>query len=144
MDQAVAVPPVVAPFRRVPAGELGAHWDSIAQKINETCAKWATPWGAADVLARLTDGRAALYLRDEGFIVLEQCVEALSGHKYLNAWFAWFKPLSGKPIRAQAVAWLDAMKVAHDCQWIEFSSPRAGWAILESYFAPHMTVWRRA
>jgi hypothetical protein len=131
-------------MRRVAPSELASHWPFVEQGLNIAASHGDESWTPKHVHDRIFDERAALYVRDEGFVVLEQCVHPISKAKYLNAWIAWFAAGEGKKRLHELVAWLDAMKQAHGCAWIEFSSPREGWEGLRPYFKPALTIWRRA
>lgn len=132
------------PFDRVLPDDLETHWAFVERGLNVVRDLCHEPWTADDMLQRLVDEKAALYRRDDGFVILEQCSEAISGRKFLNVWVMWFAPGRGKAIRREALSWLDAMKTAHACEWIEFSSPRDGWAGMEPDFVRHRVIWRRA
>jgi hypothetical protein len=130
------------PFVRILPEELNAHWDFIEPGLEQMRRLWDEPWKSDDVLRCLVDERAALYRRDDGFIVVEQCNEPISGRKFLNVWIAWFLPGHARAMQAAIIAWLDALKAAHSCEWIQFISPRDGWA-LEPHFVRHRSIWRR-
>lgn len=132
------------PFVRVLPEEINAHWAFIERGLNIVRARCKEPWKADDVLQHLVDERAALYRRDDGFVVMEQCNEPISGRRYLNVWVMWFMPNRARPIRRELLAWLDAMKAAHDAEWIEFSSPLEGWLGIEPDFVRHRVIWRRS
>lgn len=129
---------------RVLPEDLNAHWEFVEKGLNVVRAIGREPWTADNVLSHLVDQRAALYLRDDGFVILEQCNEPISGRKYLNVWVMWFQPGRGRAVRQQVTEWLDAMKAAHSAEWIQFISVRDGWAGIEPDFVRHRTIWRRA
>jgi hypothetical protein len=138
-----AMEPFTPPFARVKPDELAAHWAFVENGLNHVRILCDEPWSAEDILARLVDERAALYLRDDGFLILEQCEEPISLKRYLNVWVMWFRPGQGRKVRDISVQWLDAMKLAHGCAWWQFSSPRDGWAGMEPLCERYRTIWRR-
>jgi hypothetical protein len=140
------LPPKVIPdlpFARVLPEDLNTHWEFIERGLEIVRRICDEPWKSDDILRCLVDEKAALYRRDDGFVVIEQCTEPISRRKYLNVWVAWFLPGHARPIRQQFISWLDAMKRAHSAEWVEFSSPREGWLAIEPEFVRHRTIWRR-
>lgn len=100
-------------------------------------------WTSEAVKDRIAKGQAGLFISPDGFLILERCTEAVSEKPYLNVWLAWFKPTRAKAVRSEFVAWLDAKAKSIGCSFIEFSSPREGWAVIEPAFRKHMIHWRR-
>lgn len=131
------------PFSRVLPDDLESHWAFVERGLNVVRSLCDEPWTADDILRCLVDEQAALYVRGDGFVILEQCNESISRRKYLNVWIMWFSPGRGKAIQREVIAWLDAMRLAHSCEWIQFSSPRDGWAGIEPDFVRHRVIWRR-
>lgn len=144
MDQAVAERHTIdLPFRRIAPDGLGAIWSWVERGLNVVRAVSAhKPWGADDVLRRLVDERAHLYVREDAFVVLEKCVEPISERPYLNVWVMWSEPQKANQIRPAIVRWLYAQKAAQGCDWWQFSSPRPGWYGIEAGCEPVYTVWR--
>lgn len=133
------------PFSRVLPDDLQAHWAFVERGLRVALARCpGEPWTPDDMLGFLVDESAALYVRGDGFVILEQCVERVSKRKYLNVWVMWFQAGEGRKIRDVVVAWLDAMRAAHRCEWWQFSSPREGWVGIEPICKRYMTIWRRA
>lgn len=111
-------------------------------KILEKCGTHTfTP---RDIKRHLYAGRATLFMRDEGFCVLEKCNEPLSGEPYLNVWLMWFKPGEAKRIKPELVTWLDQVRDHFRCMWWEFSSPRDEWrGEMDDVCKRHVQTWRR-
>lgn len=130
-------------FTYVPPEDLSGNWVFVEHGLNEVLSITKEDWTPADVRRHLRFGRAALYVRDDGFVILERCLEPISGEPYLNVWIAWFEPGKAKAIRKEFIDWLDGAKQHSKCEWIQFASPRDGWAGLEPDFERAQTIWRR-
>lgn len=131
-------------FVPVHADDIGQHWPMVERGIDSILAKATRePWTARDVRRHLRRGKAQLFLRDDGFIVLERAVEPISGEPYLNVWLMWFAPGCAMPqLRDQIKAWLDDMKILARAEWWQFSSPREGWgAMLETCCERICSTW---
>ena len=122
--------------------DLGGEWAFVEKGLVQTVERFAPPWTPDDVLQRLIDGKAALFVRADAFLVLEFDSEPISERRYLNVWIMWAEPQKAYPMRAQIVAWLRAMRLATGCEWVQFSSPRDGWFGIDAGFLPVMTIWR--
>lgn len=146
MTQAVAtltLPDV--PLHRVAPDAFGPIWAWVEKGLGQVRAlRKTTPWTADDVLQRLIDGKAALYVRKDGFLILEQCVEPISERRYLNVWVMWAEPQAFKNLQSIIVAWLDAMRLAQGCAWWEFSGARDGWGkVFDGICEEYVTIYRR-
>lgn len=143
MTQAVAVNTQI-PMRRVALAELPSVWPDIERGLQACLTKYGPQdWEPKDVHDRIVDGSAALYVRAEGFIVLEQCTHQISRKRYLNAWVAWFRPGEAKKRMHTLISWLDAITAANNCEWWELISPHDGWKGLEPFCKRVSSVWRR-
>ena len=98
-------------------------------------------WTVEDIKARVSERKAGLFVCDGGFFVLEIDHEGISNKRFLNVWIAWFKPNYARDHEDELFAWLQQMKSAIGCEWIQFSSPRPGW-IKAKAFKPYMTIYR--
>ena len=98
-------------------------------------------WTVEDIKARVSDGKAGLFVCDGGFIVLEVDFEGISNRKFMNAWVAYCKPLYAKEHEDELTGWLRQMRAACGCEWVQFSSPRPGWWKAKG-FKPYMTIYR--
>lgn len=132
-------------FKPVGAHEIPDVWSFVEPgllKILEKCGSQTfTP---RDIKRHLYKGRATLFVRDEGFCVLEKCEEPLSTEPYLNVWLMWFKPGEAEKLETELIAWLDGMRDHHRCMWWEFSSPREAWGrAMDKVAKRHATTWRR-
>ena len=132
-------------FKPVAAHEVPDVWEFVEtglQKILERCGTHT--FTTRDIKRHLFQGRASLFVRDEGFVILEKCQEALSGEPYLNVWLMWFKSGEAKKIKPELVSWLDAVRDHYRCMWWEFGSPREEWgAVIDDVATRHITTWRR-
>lgn len=134
-------------FRLVPGDELSSVWPRVeigCKAILRKAERRGTsiPWNATDVYRRLRRQQAFLLLAGDGFAVIERDAEPMSQDPFLRVWLMWM-PNAAKPLRAQLIAELDAMKKGARCEWIQFESPFAGWEAIEPDFTRHMTIWRR-
>lgn len=100
-------------------------------------------WKDEDVYRLVNEGKAGLFVCDDGFVVLEGLAEPLSNRRYLNVWLAWFKPQLAKRKRKELIAWLDEKAREIGAEWWEFRSPRRGWALIEPECEMQSIVWRR-
>ena len=122
MDQAVTE----QLFHRVTPDDVPAHWPAVERGIAAILAKCPKePWTARDIRRHLRLGHAGLFVREDGFIVVERRNEPISGEPYLNVWLMWFEP--GKMNRDAIAAWLDEMVRQTRSEWWQFTSPRNGW-----------------
>lgn len=111
-------------------------------KILERCGTHT--FTTRDIFRHLSLGHAQLFVRDEGFCVLETCKEPLSGEPYLNVWLMWFKPGEAKKLKDELVAWLDKVRDHYRCFWWQFSSPRDEWrGEMDDVCERYVQVWRR-
>ena len=132
-------------FKPVATHEIPDNWGFVEPgicKILERCnTQTFTP---RDIYRHLNQGRAFLFVREEGFVVLEKCQEPLSTEPYLNVWLMWFRPGEAEKLETELIAWLDQMRDTHRCLWWEFSSPREAWGrALDKVAKRHVTTWRR-
>lgn len=90
------------------------------------------------------EGAATLFLRPEGFVIVERCKEAITLEPYVNVWLMYFKPGEAMRLKDELVKWLDALKKFHRCAWWQFSSPREEWgATIAPFCDKTMVTWRR-
>lgn len=131
-------------FRAIGPHEIPDVWEFTEpglQKIIERC---KATWTIRDIRRHLRSGRATLFVRDEGFVVLERCTESISQEPYLNVWLMWFQNGAAAKLKDDLVAWLDAVRDQQRCEWWEFGSPREEWAAaMDSVCERFTTVWRR-
>lgn len=132
-------------FKPVGKHEVSKVWDFVEPGICKILEKCGTEtFTPRDIFRHLTLGHAALFVRDEGFVVLETCTEVLSGEPYLNVWLMWFKPGEAEKLEEQLIAWLDQVRDHFNCFWWQFSSPREGWGrAMDKHCKKHVTTWRR-
>lgn len=131
-------------FKPVAAHEIPDVWGFVEPGIARILEKCGThTFTSRDIKRHLFLGRATLFVRDEGFCVLEKCNEPLSGEPYLNVWLMWFKPGEAEKLEDELFAWISAMRDQHRCLWWEFSSPREGWGrVMDKKAKRHVTTWR--
>lgn len=139
MDQAVAE----QLFYRVTPDDVSAHWPVVEKGINAILAKCPKePWTARDIRRQLRLAKAALFVRENGFLVIERSLEPISGEPYLNVWLMYLEP--GSMNRDAIAEWLDGMVRLHKCEWWQFTSPRDGWgAVLEGCCERIGSTWGR-
>jgi hypothetical protein len=132
-------------FDRVEPHQIGEVWEFVGAGLAVIAAECPTvPWYPRDVKRCLLKGQAALYVRPEGFVILQRCEEPISGAPYLNVWAIWFRPGTASPLRQQLIEWLDYSCRATCCEWWEGTSTREGWGrALESVCDEAMVTWRR-
>lgn len=119
-------------------------WERIWPGLRTIRRKCKAPWTVEQIRGHLLHGKATLFVRDEGFIVLERCLEPWTGEPYLNAWLMWFKPGEAMKQRDELVEWLDNAVRFYKCAWWQFGSPREEWgATIAPYCEKALTVWRR-
>lgn len=134
--------PILRRIQPEGVGEVQSFVVDGLAAIVESCP--TVPWRAADVLRALLDGRCALYLNDDGFVVVTRKLEEITGRPYLNLWLMWFRPGTGKAVMADVIAWLDQVCKDTACDWWEGSSTREGWGrALRDYCEPAYITWRR-
>lgn len=133
-------------FRRIQADEIDLEWEFVGTGLLEILRRCPTaPWTIEDVRKRLAAGSGALYVRPDGFLVLERCLDHISGRPYLNVWLLWFNQDSARPIRDEIVAWLDEAVIATHSEWWEFTSTRGIWGdVLAGVCEMASITWRRA
>lgn len=134
-------------FERVSADRVREVWSFVAEGLAAIILECPTvPWNSADILRVLLDGRAALYVHADGFVVLTRPNEELSGKPYLGVWLLWFRPGRAEPLFEEIVAWLDRVRDDTGCCWWEFTSTRGGWtnAMAEVCEPPRYTFRRLA
>jgi len=143
-DRVVALDSYRPPFRKVPPEAIGGSWAFVEQGLNQILAKCGGEhWTPRDIRRHLREGRAGLFVRNDGFIVLERCMEPVSGEPFLNVWLMWFEALALP--KDEIAAWLDGMAKSLNCEWWQFTSPRQGWGhYLEGICQPAYTTWRRS
>jgi hypothetical protein len=131
------------PFRKVGIEEIGASWAFVErglQAILDECPD--EHWTPRDIRRYLREGRAALFVRADGFVVLERSREPITSEPYVNVWLMWFEPEHLK--REEVAAWLDELTKAQACEWWQLSSPRMGWGRYLHGICTHAyTTWRR-
>jgi hypothetical protein len=130
-------------FQPVPPEQLPGVWEFVRHGLEVVIRRTGETWNPEDVRRSLVRGDTALFLRPDGFVVLERRTEFWSCAPYLNVWIAYFRPGKAKPLRAEFIAWLDSMRALTKTEWLEFRSPREGWAGLEPDFVKVATIWRR-
>jgi hypothetical protein len=143
-DRVVALDSYRPPFRKVPTEEIGAAWPFVERglvSILERCRGEA--WTPRDIRRHIRQGRAGLFVRKDGFVVLERCEQPITHEPYLNVWLMWFEALALP--KHEVAAWLDEMAKSLSCEWWQFSSPRMGWGqYLEGICEPAYQTWRRS
>lgn len=131
-------------FRPVAVEEIPDLWRYVEHGLIRIRRRCKAPWHESQIKAHLLQGRASLFIRQEGFVVLERCVEPITFEPYLNVWFMYFAPGKAYPMREELVKWLDGMKKQAKCCWWQFASPREEWAeVIKPYCEKVMTTWRR-
>lgn len=115
-------------LKRIQPSELPEVWDGVEYGLKQIIARCPTvPWTPRDVRRRLRAGGGALYLRDDGFVVMERLAEGISAEPFLNVWLMWFEPGAALAIRSELVEWLDESCRLTNCEWWEFTSSREMW-----------------
>jgi hypothetical protein len=120
-------------------------WQEVERGLKAVQKKiGSTNWTVEQVKNCILSGKAGLFVHDDGFVILEPDHEPLSFKPFMNVWIAWFKPQKAAAIRRYLVAWLDeqAVRMVGTKDW-RFSSPRAGWSVIEGDCDIHMKTWRR-
>lgn len=132
-------------FRFIAPDDVPAHWGRVEKGIASILAKCERePWTSRDIRRALRAGRAQLFVREEGFVVLERCQEPISGEPYLNVWLMWFAPGTLPMLRKEVADWLDETREQAKCEWWQFTSPREGWGkFLEDICEPIASTWGR-
>jgi len=130
-------------MRPIPWDEIPSVWPFVEHGLNVILARTRETWTSQDVYRHLRFGKAQLFMHDKGFVTLEKCQEPISGEPYLNLWHIFFLPGEAKKLRPELIAWVDEMRMATRCEWIQGSSPREAWDVLEPDFEKVRTVWRR-
>lgn len=116
-------------FKPVTPHEVPDVWSFVEPGIEQVIRRCkADEWTPRDIRRYLRYGNAHLYVRDEGFVVLERLLAGISGEPYLNVWLMWFKPGEAKKLKTELIAWLDNARDHAKCEWWQFSSPRDEWA----------------
>lgn len=133
-------------FRRIQADEIDLEWEFVGRGLAEIVRRCPTvPWDVEDVHRRLVAGSGALFVRPDGFIVLERSLHYISGRPFLNVWLMWFEPNCARSIRDDLIAWLREAVIATHSEWCEFSSPREAWGpALEGVAEEVCVTWRIA
>jgi hypothetical protein len=123
--------------------DLSGCWEFVEEGLKVIRSKGDDWWQPQDVRRHLRENKAFLFIRDEGFVVLERCVHPNS-EPYINVWLMFFKPNAGMPLRDWLVEWLDKVTADAKCERWYFSSPREEWAATIAPFCEkHMVTWRR-
>ena len=132
-------------IRHVPKEGLNRVWEFYRQGILQIMSFGGVSFIPEDVYLHIKTDKAHLYrVGDEGFFVVERCVDVFSDEPYMNVWLMWFKPGYGKEVGPEVLAHLDQLKHALGCHYITFSTMREGWTrILAPFFKPRMTTLRR-
>lgn len=132
-------------FQRTFEPDLNASWDFVEAGLRDVIARCPTvPWQPRDVLIALRRGDAALYVRGDGFLIVQRCQHHASYAPYLNVWVMWFAPGAAEALRPKLIEWLDTSCRATGCEWWEFSSTREAWGrALEGDCEVAMLTWRR-
>lgn len=108
----------------------------LQQVIRRTREKW-TP---THVLQALYEGRAFLFLSDDGFFVLQPSREDWTSMPLVTVWAMWFRPGTAKEKQKEIRNWLDQVTNKR----ARMSSPRMGWGkALGPDWEIERIVWRR-
>lgn len=126
----------------VALNDIPKHWDFVEAGLQKIIRKTGEKWSAAHVSQALYEGRASLFVRDDGFVVLQQLREDWTCAPYINVWAMWFKPGKAKAIHAELMTWLDEVTAKHGCSTWKFGSPRKGWGGYEGWEIDKV-IWRR-
>lgn len=132
-------------LNQVTPERLKEAWPSVEvglKKIVEKCP--GTTWTPEDVYWRIVRGQCWLFACDDGFFIVERCVETHTEAWYLNVWCLYFKPGKARAYLADTLAQIDVLQGQLFCKFTQFSSPRLGWGrAMDAYFKLHMCIWRR-
>lgn len=130
-------------FRYVPPEELPGVWEFVFKGLEDIRRITKPPWSVDNVRSYLLDGNAALWTREDGFVILEKSREPFTLLPYMNVWAEWFEAQHAQRRREEMLAWLDTQERLNRCAFTQFSSPRLGWERINSGFTKHHSVYRR-
>ena len=115
-------------FQRVHAHEIPAWWEFVGEGLREIIRRCPTvPWTPRDVRRILRAEQAFLYVREDGFVVIQPLTDYITGEPYLNVWHLWFEAGRAAALRDELLEWLDTVCLDLRCEWWEFTSTREEW-----------------
>lgn len=125
--------------------DLEGHWPFVKSGLEQIIAITGEEWTPTHVRQALNEGLAALFVREDGFVVLQKLKEDWTGDPYINVWAMWFKPDRARIARAEIDAWLEteAERLCGNPKALKFSSPRLGWKALEPEWEIERIIWRK-
>jgi hypothetical protein len=129
----------------VPPEGLSRNWDFYKAGIEDIISFGAVRFRPEDVYARIYTKQAFLYrVGNEGFFVVEKCLEHCTDEPFMNVWLMWFKPGHGLPHKNELLDYLDRMAESAGCLWIRFGTTREAWVkLLDGHFKKHLTILQR-
>jgi hypothetical protein len=132
-------------IQHIPPEGLSRNWDFYKAGIEDIISYGAVRFRPEDVYARIYTKQAFLYrVGNEGFFVVEKCLEHCTDEPFMNVWLMWFKPGAGKAVGPEVLDYLDRMAESAGCKWINFGTARRGWAkALGGRFKEHLVILRR-
>ncbi len=130
---------------QVSPDDLPKHWEFVEAGLNQIIRRTKEKWTPTHVLHALNEGRASLFVCDEGFCVLQRLADIWTAEPYLFIWCMWFKPGVAKQRRSALQDWLEdvATRTCGNPRAMEFSSPRMGWKAMEPEWEIKRIIWRR-
>lgn len=125
--------------------DLEGHWSFVKSGLEQIIAITGEQWTPTHIKQALYEGAAGLFVRDDGFVIVQQAKEMWTSKPYINVWAMWFAPGKGRLARPEVEAWLSdhALKSCGDSKALKFSSPRIGWKALEPDWEIERIIWRR-
>jgi hypothetical protein len=129
----------------VAAQDLPKHWEWVKAGLEQVIRRTKERWTPTHVLQAMHEGAATLFVREDGFVVLQRLKAEWTSEPYVNVWAMWFAPGKGRLARPEVEAWLTelAIKSCGNPKALKFSSPRIGWKALEPEWEIERIIWRR-
>lgn len=120
--------------------DIPKHWAWVERGLNEIIRRTREKWSPAHVSQALYEGRAQLYVSDDGFFVLHPMREEWTLAPITHVWAMWFERGIAKQREQELRNWLDAETGGR----IRMSSPRMGWGrALGDGWEIERVIWRR-
>ena len=131
-------------FRPIPPADVEAIWGFVRPGLEQIIRRTGEKWSPSHIVQALHENRAALFVCDDGFVVLQRLVEDWTSEPYINVWAMWFMPGRARKKRKELVAWLDDTSTKFGCRIWKFGSPRMGWSAMEdNEMEIERVIWRR-
>ena len=132
-------------LKHISPTQIESAWPFVKQGLEWIIKRCpGTVWTTETVYWRLVRDQCWLFADDDGFFIVERCVETHTDAWYLNVWCIYFLPGKGRERVPEVIAQLDALKKQLFCKFVQGSSPRLGWGrAMKDYFKLHLCIWRR-